>query len=92
MSLRLIADVEQPDWARANCQGTDPDAFYPLTGQNPRKAKRICARCDIQTECLEWAIATSEPYGVWGGVAEQDRAKEIRKRNAERRGAGQVAA
>ncbi|MGW1059321.1 WhiB family transcriptional regulator [Micromonospora rubida] len=74
MSLRLIANAAVPAWHdRANCQGTDTDEFYPEKGGSTLTAKRICARCEVQTECLESAVATREPYGIWGGMSQNER-------------------
>lgn len=36
-------------------------------------AKRICAECQVRQECLEYALATKEPYGIWGGLTEVER-------------------
>lgn len=37
------------------------------------EAKRVCATCDVRRECLEFALATKEPYGIWGGLTEIER-------------------
>jgi WhiB family redox-sensing transcriptional regulator len=57
------------------CAETDPEAFFPEKGDNPGLAKLICSRCDVRTECLEWALRKDERYGVWGGTSENDRRK-----------------
>ena len=36
-------------------------------------AKRVCEECEVRTECLEYALATKEPYGIWGGLTEIER-------------------
>lgn len=63
------------------CAQTDPEAFYPETtsAQAANPAKAICSRCDVRAECLEWALATREPYGVWGGMGERERRKLLRR-------------
>jgi WhiB family redox-sensing transcriptional regulator len=38
-----------------------------------RSAKSICARCDVRIECADYAIRAREPYGVWGGMTEEER-------------------
>ena len=38
-----------------------------------REAARLCDGCPVVRECLEYAIATSQRYGVWGGMSERDR-------------------
>ncbi len=62
------------DWRdRANCIGTDTDAFFPdphatTTGL----VKRICAACEVQAECLDWALR-HEATGWWAGTNEKMR-------------------
>lgn len=64
------------DWMDdALCATTDPEAFFPDADQSAARAKSICARCDVVAECLEYALATNQQYGVWGGKSVRDRAK-----------------
>lgn len=60
---------EAYDWREdALCGQTDPEAFFPEKGGNPGgDAKRICALCGVQPECLEYALTTGQDEGVWGG-------------------------
>jgi WhiB family redox-sensing transcriptional regulator len=37
------------------------------------KAKAICMRCPVLEECRRHALAAREPYGVWGGMTEEER-------------------
>ena len=68
-----------PEWQkRANCRGTDTDKFYPEKGGRNVTAKRICDRCPVKVECLEYALETDEKYGIWGGTSEEER-KEMRR-------------
>ncbi|SHK58070.1 WhiB family transcriptional regulator, redox-sensing transcriptional regulator [Pseudonocardia thermophila] len=65
---------EQPDWQeRALCAQTDPEAFFPEKGGSTREAKRICAGCEVRAECLEYALANDERFGIWGGLSERER-------------------
>lgn len=41
-----------------------------------RWAKRICNQCPVQPECLEWALETKEPDGIWGGKTAEERRKK----------------
>ncbi len=65
----------------ANCRGADADLFFPERGASTRKAKAICAACQVQEECLEYAITEGEKFGIWGGLSERERRK-IRKQRA----------
>ena len=38
-----------------------------------RAAKAVCARCDVRIECADYSIRSREPYGVWGGLTEEER-------------------
>lgn len=68
-----------PDWtARAACAETFPDEFFPSQGESPKRAKLICAQCPVSTECLSYALENREPYGVWGGTTEAERAQILR--------------
>lgn len=67
------------DWRqRANCQGADPEIFFPVGSQGPTlrqiaEAKSYCHSCEVASECLAWAITTAQDTGVWGGLDEQER-------------------
>lgn len=66
---------------QAVCAQTDPDLFFPDDGGSTRAAKSICAVCPVQAECLQWALATNQRYGVWGGLSERQR-RTLRTRRA----------
>lgn len=58
---------------RALCAQTDPEAFFPEKGGSTREAKKICQRCSVRSECLEYALAHDERFGIWGGLSERER-------------------
>ena len=62
------------------CRGTDPDIFYPVADEEAEEAKAICATCPVREPCLEYALATRERDGVWGGATERERRRMIRQR------------
>jgi WhiB family transcriptional regulator, redox-sensing transcriptional regulator len=65
---------EEQDWQeRALCAQTDPEAFFPEKGGSTREAKRICSGCDVRAECLDYALAHDERFGIWGGLSERER-------------------
>ena len=66
----------------ANCRGADPDLFFPERGASTRTAKSICRECSVRAECLEFAIVSSEKFGIWGGLSERERRKIRRERAA----------
>jgi WhiB family redox-sensing transcriptional regulator len=45
------------------------------------EAKRICSACEVRQECLEYALRTREPYGIWGGLTELERRARLHRRS-----------
>lgn len=64
---------------QAACRGADPGLFFPFTWDIPRpdqsddRARRICQACPVQPACLDWALRTGEPDGMWGGTTPAER-------------------
>jgi WhiB family redox-sensing transcriptional regulator len=80
--LTLIAgmDEDASAWqASALCAQTDPEAFFPEKGGSTREAKGVCKVCEVKKECLEYALANDERYGIWGGLSERERRKLKRR-------------
>jgi len=77
----LDAEAEgQLAWqADALCAQTDPESFFPEKGGSTRDAKKICTSCEVRSECLEYALANDERFGIWGGLSERERRK-LRRR------------
>lgn len=80
--VELLATDELAWQDLANCRGADPDLFFPERGASTRTAKGICRECSVRTECLEFAIVSSEKFGIWGGLSERERRKIRRERAA----------
>jgi len=75
-----VDDDNQLAWQSDSlCAQTDPEAFFPEKGGSTRDAKRICASCEVRSQCLEYALANDERFGIWGGLSERERRK-LRKR------------
>lgn len=72
--------MDQPWRKHGECNGLDPDLFYPATEEDAEEAKEICNRCSVRESCLEFALARREKDGVWGGATERDRRRIIRQR------------
>ncbi|MGH8898546.1 MAG: WhiB family transcriptional regulator [Egibacteraceae bacterium] len=91
-TLPLLARAPSTDWQEHGlCRARDASVFFPPAHFEHKpervareaKAKAICARCPVRTECLDWALATKEPHGVWGGYSESERRQiRIGKRRA----------
>jgi len=69
------------DWRQlAACRSTEPDLFFPIGTTGPAvdqidAAKRVCGGCDAMEPCLDFALATNQESGVWGGTSEEERRK-----------------
>lgn len=69
-----------PNWRSIGaCRGLDPEIFFPEDDAGERAAKDVCAGCVVRLACLEYALATREKHGVWGGATESERRSMIRR-------------
>lgn len=72
------------DWQQnALCQRASRDRlrdFFPGKGSRHVAAKQVCAACPVTNECLEFALASDEQHGVWGGLNPRERARLARQR------------
>ena len=79
--------MEEAWRAHAACAEVESDLFFPVGVTGPAipqiaKAKAVCAGCEVRAQCLEFAIATNQEYGVWGGTSEEERRVLRRARRA----------
>lgn len=76
---------------RAACRALPTELFFPAgeldeqAVEQAEEAKSVCASCPVRVACLEFAIATNQPYGIWGGANASERRSIRRRRQAERR-------
>ena len=81
---RRQADGE--NWqVNAACQVVDPELFFPISAagkslEQIAEAKKVCARCLVQPECLTFAQRTGQAHGIWGGLTEEERIQVARAR------------
>jgi WhiB family redox-sensing transcriptional regulator len=69
------------DWQLvAACRGVDSSLFFHPEGERgaarsarEASAKEVCMRCPVRAECATHALTVREPYGVWGGLTEDER-------------------
>lgn len=79
------------DWRTSSaCRDEDPELFFPIGTTGPAveqmdAAKRICNVCPVREECLEFALATNQDAGIWGGLNEDERRTLRRQRQRQRR-------
>ncbi len=73
--------AEKWEWQLlGSCRGKDTELFFHPEGERgPRRANReaaakaVCSTCPVLRLCREHALASREPYGVWGGLSEHER-------------------
>ncbi|HVM12162.1 MAG TPA: WhiB family transcriptional regulator [Actinomycetota bacterium] len=83
-----VSDWEMGWQYRASCRGEDAEMFFAPNYFERKdekdarevRAKAICADCPVRVECLEYALRSREPHGIWGGLNELERRALIRQR------------
>ena len=78
-----VADRWEWQFAGA-CAQVGPETFFHPEGergaarrQRVMRAKAICLTCPVMVRCREHALTVREPYGIWGGMSEEDRATHL---------------
>jgi WhiB family redox-sensing transcriptional regulator len=74
-----VADIWE--WQlEGSCRDADPRLFFhpegergPARRERDAEARAICSGCPVMQECRSHALTVREPYGVWGGLTEDDR-------------------
>ena len=89
--------TNEPWIDRAACAGLDPTLFFGFENETEEesrareaKAKGICVGCPVADDCLEFALATNQRFGIWGGLDAGERASELRRRAARSRTSGRL--
>lgn len=86
-----MTDYAWAGWREAGaCASVDPDLFFPISAAGKAaaqiaRAQRVCAGCRVRRECLDFALATGETEGIWGGTTPDERIRVRRQRTARRR-------
>lgn len=65
----------------------DPEIFFPVSQWGPSDwtaPKSVCGDCPVKLECLEYAVKSHEPYGMWGGATPLQRSAMIKQRDSRR--------
>lgn len=70
----------------ARCVEVDPEIFFPERGGSSKAARAVCSDCPVRLECLRYALANREQFGIWGGTSERER-RRLRRTQAPARGA-----
>lgn len=79
-----LRDNRDRSWmVDAECTKVDPDWFFTDRGESTDAAKKVCAHCPVRIECLDYALAGNEKFGIWGGASERER-RRIRRQRKQR--------
>lgn len=73
------------EWqSQAACRGMDSSIFFHPRAERTvarenriNAAKAVCRECPVIEQCLDHAIRVREPYGIWGGLSEEERASTL---------------
>ena len=71
------------EWMKdAECNGLDPEMFFPAHRDGIVRAIQICSDCVVRKECLDYSLEIKEFRGVWGGMSGNQR-RMLAKRTGE---------
>jgi WhiB family redox-sensing transcriptional regulator len=71
----MSAQHDGPSFAtwidRAACRTLPISWWFPESADDVRtanKALAVCQRCDVRTECLQFALDNDDRHGIFGGL------------------------
>jgi WhiB family redox-sensing transcriptional regulator len=79
-SLKSTESRTDGEWMKqGNCRGMDIEMWFPEVGRMPDPfVLEVCRTCDVQRECLEYAVVNVIDDGIWGGATPNQR-KQMRR-------------
>jgi WhiB family transcriptional regulator, redox-sensing transcriptional regulator len=92
IATRAPARAPSVGWQEsAACKTAEPELFFPIsaTGRSradTARARAICHDCPVRQACLDYAMATSQQHGIWGGFTEEERHRRRRAQARQRLG------
>lgn len=66
---------------RGECRKEDPELFFMTDPGSIREAKKVCNKCPVRAECLDFATENKEKFGVWGGMTTSERGRAGRRQS-----------
>lgn len=71
----LSVIVSQDDWrTQGSCVNhPTPDLWFEGDREWKDAARQICRGCPVRNECLEYALESFEPHGIWGSLTRGQR-------------------
>lgn len=74
-----LPNIDSEEWKlRGSCRiSIFPDTWFSSDKGDQARAKRLCSRCSVKTECLQYSLAHQEKWGTWGGLGQHDRRRML---------------
>lgn len=71
----VVKELDGIRWRlRGRCAGDQSGAWFAdLRTPAARMARLACASCPVKRRCLAAALLYGEEYGIWGGLAPEER-------------------
>jgi hypothetical protein len=74
-------EILVPSFAREDglpCNPENAELFHEK--QYEAQAKKMCKKCPFMTECQTFAFQHPELSGVWGGLSQRERRRQVKNR------------
>jgi WhiB family redox-sensing transcriptional regulator len=80
-SLMDMVIIPETWIADALCAQVGGDDHFPAKTDTEaaRRALKVCRRCEVAEQCLQYALQHNETRGVWGGKSAQQRRRMRRE-------------
>lgn len=75
----MVSTYDDGSWrAQAACGDVATDLFFPVGStdaalEQAEVARAVCSTCPVRLDCLRFAVATNQQFGIWGGCDEEER-------------------
>jgi WhiB family transcriptional regulator, redox-sensing transcriptional regulator len=77
-----LPSTEWMDEAHCRKEGVPTSVFFPEKSRSAVPAQKVCIECPVSGECRDYALATNQSHGVWGGLSERARRRAKKARAA----------
>ena len=75
----LLDLFQGPAWrADALCREYPDVPWFGQSLRSTKRAKAVCEKCLVRTECLSYAMSDPTLDGVWGGLTARERRQLIK--------------
>ncbi len=80
--MKYRDNIQDRTWMEeAVCGGAETEAFYSDTERFLRRlTEQYCKKCPVMNQCLEYALASEDQFGVWGGTTPRQRREMLKQK------------